>query len=1437
MKKHLLTGLCLAAAASFAASAATTEITFPSQEDFEENWVVVEPNENAEWGWAAPDDFCDVPTLRSYRKVKSKDGPIIRTAKPIDVKPGKAYIYCSTTTRDYNDDTKYWLYFSEDPEFKTITKKIVDGTNRYNPNGQKVAVFATHPTSESSAEVSVEEGKLYYIGIKTQGTGSYSGENCLLIQNITITQHEDTPTAVTSFEVKSHNETPNGYASLSWKWPKTSMLGHELDGKLGAKIYRCPDPKPEKTGIISDEFLIKTLEIEERDVTSTFTYDDNAENSGDKIVTTPGLYHYYVVPFNELGDYTPGTNTITTKDVWIGEDYQLMNPLSLRAMAIEEGVKLTYNFNETRRVGNHGGYVDPSQITLMITRKKGNDETVILTKTWTNFEEYIDTELDGLAKYTYNIYALYKGDEENKNPSNTNISGTYASVLAGGYFDIDVEPFTEDFSTSAAFNDLFTVTGGSGNYCWKHNAAGYANFYAYGAYTMSLITPPLKLSAGKTYKIAFNAWKSGTIQNFSVAKGTSTTDLTSVKNVTINAANQANADEIEVEMSVDADGIYYIAFVGQTSGWSTVNIYLDNIEIGVSVESPAEVTDLAFVAQPTETSDNHATVSFALPTVAKSGSPLTESISKVTVTRFAYGETNTNKEPVSTVVAELTDDLAPGKEITVEDDVEEAGYYGYSVVVELANGKQSNVTKTDVLWVGYDVPKNLYSVSTSVEGNKTNVLLYWTYTPGVQHNGYFDADNLKYVVYRSDKEEPIAILSHDESFNTEKSRFEFVDNTLLDNELVWGQYTYAVAVRNKDKENTRYTTGKVIGGGVSESNEFAPDFTVDSSVSLWDGQYLTIYQKTLNCRNKNQNELGYIYLPPVMLDDPNMLGSTISLELYRENSTDAEYEENGEILEVYLYDLNLAEGQQPVECRMSRSAALFPPVAEEILVGSFTVKAVKDEPMTASLDFVAPKAGKYRLGLKVASKQNVGIYISKFTAGFGVAESVVVPAPVADLTVVPDAEGANEASVEFTLPSETAAGSLLRSLTKVDVLRAAADAETFEVVATLPDEELVPGAAVVVVDKVPEAGFYAYRVVAYVGEEASEAVESEKLWVGTDVLAAPVVVAEASLDGSAAVVTWQMPEVLGAHGGYVNAANLAYKVYRDDTQLAQVTETTYTDQSIAKLPWSSFTYSVVAVSGLNSGETGYAAAVVGGDIAEGGDFDVDFSDEDAVALWAHNGWAHENGSLNAVGANGADHAVYLPPFRSADPKYLGCSLNLEMSCEDPENIEVLHVYACKFEEEAEEENPTPGTPGRGLPAKKTLALTADDKVAEITVSETEKTAHTATFDLPSTGKYRIVLKCASDVNKGLYISTLSFDANKETSGIAGIALNGGMSFVNGCVALPDGCVAAEAFNVAGLKVASAEGVSTLDLSGLAAGVYMVRAVLADGTVVCVKLAK
>lgn len=82
-----------------------------------------------------------------------------------------------------------------------------------------------------------------------------------------------------------------------------------------------------------------------------------------------------------------------------------------------------------------------------------------------------------------------------------------------------------------------------------------------------------------------------------------------------------------------------------------------------------------------------------------------------------------------------------------------------------------------------------------------------------------------------------------------------------------------------------------------------------------------------------------------------------------------------------------------------------------------------------------------------------------------------------------------------------------------------------------------------------------------------------------------------------------------------------------------------------------------------------------------------------------------------------------------------------------------------------------------------------------------------------------------------------YDVNGTTSSVASIAAEGTIFVAGNEVVLPEGTVEATVFNLNGAVVAHAESTATMSIATVQPGVYVVKAVKADGTVVTAKIVK
>lgn len=223
------------------------------------------------------------------------------------------------------------------------------------------------------------------------------------------------------------------------------------------------------------------------------------------------------------------------------------------------------------------------------------------------------------------------------------------------------------------------------------------------------------------------------------------------------------------------------------------------------------------------------------------------------------------------------------------------------------------------------------------------------------------------------------------------------------------------------------------------------------------------------------------------------------------------------------YNASYPERLEVVAGKIAKASQLTIPVIEP------TVVATKEFITLSNTEFTVEEDGTYFIAVHAISDANQ-FYL--YVDNFSIAElDTSAPATVSDLTVVADAQGANKATVTFTVPATTISGTAITESVKVAVSR---DGEE------ILSAEKTAGEKVSLEDAVAEAGYHTYSVVASYGTHLGEPAET-KAYIGYDT---PGVVENlTATDKSGSVgLTWSAPTE-GANGFIVNPADFKYNVY------------------------------------------------------------------------------------------------------------------------------------------------------------------------------------------------------------------------------------------------------------------------------------------------------
>ncbi|MBD5303813.1 MAG: hypothetical protein HDS18_03555 [Bacteroides sp.] len=241
---------------------------------------------------------------------------------------------------------------------------------------------------------------------------------------------------------------------------------------------------------------------------------------------------------------------------------------------------------------------------------------------------------------------------------------------------------------------------------------------------------------------------------------------------------------------------------------------------------------------------------------------------------------------------------------------------------------------------------------------------------------------------------------------------------------------------------------------------------------------------------------------------------------------------------------SLKAGNEYIIVLMTRAGRGGTPETFRLMAGSaptveaMTVPVIADGAATAntaqpvSVVFTPEIDGVYHFGIQGTSpKYQYGLYMYSLEIG----EPIAKGAPVASESVKAEAvaEGALEATVTAVAPLKAVDGSDLASLTKAEFM----NITTGELAGTV--ENPAPGSSVSITDKAPVNGVNEYSV-AFFNKEGKGYSATTSVYVGEDL---PGEVTDVTLrqNGEKAVLTWTAPTE-GVNGGYINPANLTYRV-------------------------------------------------------------------------------------------------------------------------------------------------------------------------------------------------------------------------------------------------------------------------------------------------------
>lgn len=549
-----------------------------------------------------------------------------------------------------------------------------------------ISSSSSTPPPTSSATVDPANGRLYYACQSTDGTtiyeidtatasatpvASFAGHQFAGLAMQKVLAEGKAPAAVSVIDAVFNGNSLTG--RLNFTAPATTFDGEPAQGALTYTVtvdgQQCPT---DNTTCGSSVSVPVTVDI-------------------------AGQHEFGVSVANAVG-----SSPETTVSAWVGDDVP----------AAPENVVFTYADGRATitwdavQAGQHGGYIDPAAVTYTVTRYPGGDIAArdITATTWS---ENL-SEPDGFTDCSYAVVATYAGAASESTSSNT--------IKLGGLI---TPPYTNDFSTQALTEGFTMVNLNDDDREWTYDSrrmALYINSSSYKKMDAWLITPRVRLEAGKTYLFSFNAsaYEEEYTESVEVFAGTGpspdkmTIRITEKTDVTQTNIFSNKLATINGEITVPASGIYYIGIHGCGDP--------DQFRLGIHDVSVGAGTDIPVPQAPgiIAATDPDGVVAADIVLTAPTKDVKEEELATGDITKIELFRDNQLIHTFDTPTPE------PGATLNHTDDGATRGLHTYSAIAYNAGGAGQKASAS--LYVGIDLPEppsNAVATETEAAGEIT----------------------------------------------------------------------------------------------------------------------------------------------------------------------------------------------------------------------------------------------------------------------------------------------------------------------------------------------------------------------------------------------------------------------------------------------------------------------------------------------------------------------------------------------------------------------------------------------------------------------------------------------------------------------------------------------------------------------------------------------
>lgn len=365
-----------------------------------------------------------------------------------------------------------------------------------------------------------------------------------------------------------------------------------------------------------------------------------------------------------------------------------------------------------------GGYLDPAQVTYDVTRLP-DGAAVASGLSSTSVSVPVD-ESGEMAAYSFKVVAVNGGVASEGAVSGNVVTGTPSL------------PWAETFDNASALDFFNIIDANDDGRTWSAYS-GYLRVQYNSSLAMDdwLISPPLRLEGGRTYRVSFKAKSENTRYPERVearwGAGSSVADMTMT--LVEPVVPGADFEEFSGYMAPETSGTYFFGIHG-ISDRDCYYLAVDDVmvEAGINMNAPAAATDASAVADAS--GDYKATVSFTAPASTIGGAALA-SLEKVVILL--------DDEVVGTV-----SNPAPGAAATAQVELPRGGDLTLNIIAYNAAG--AGLPAAVNLFVGVPAVKAPASVSMS-ETAPGQVRLQWEEVTEAADGSAVDPSRVRYNVY------------------------------------------------------------------------------------------------------------------------------------------------------------------------------------------------------------------------------------------------------------------------------------------------------------------------------------------------------------------------------------------------------------------------------------------------------------------------------------------------------------------------------------------------------------------------------------------------------------------------------------------------------------------------------------------------------------------